>query len=185
VALVAFLRGINVGGYRSFRPGVLARQLQHLEAVNIGAAGTFVIRAAIPRAQLRAELMGSLPFEAEIAICTDREVLRLVSRNPFTGRRARPEIVRFVSVLSRPPRATPSTPLRLPSRGRWLVRVLERENRFVIGLYRREMKVISCLGALDRLYGAPVVTRNWTTIVAIAGALNATKNTADTINQHG
>jgi uncharacterized protein (DUF1697 family) len=175
VALVVFLRGINVGGYRTFRPAVLARQLRHLGAVNIGAAGTFVIRAAIPRVRLRTELIRRLPFEAEIAICEDREILELVTRNPFAGRRVRPEIVRFVSVLSRLPRGAPSTPIRLPASGRWLVRILEIENRFVIGLYRREMKVISCLGALDRLYGGPVATRNWTTILAIVRALNATK----------
>jgi len=37
VALVVFLRGLNVGGYRNFRPAALARQLHHLDAVKIGA----------------------------------------------------------------------------------------------------------------------------------------------------
>jgi hypothetical protein len=44
VALVVFLRGANVGGHRTFRPAVLARDLEHLDAVNIGAAGTFGAR---------------------------------------------------------------------------------------------------------------------------------------------
>ena len=47
MALVVFLRGVNVGGHRSFRPTTLAEQLKHLDAVNIGAAGTFVIRQPI------------------------------------------------------------------------------------------------------------------------------------------
>ena len=38
MALVVFLRGVNVGGHRTFRPTVLAKQLRHLDAVNIGAA---------------------------------------------------------------------------------------------------------------------------------------------------
>ena len=173
--LVVFLRGINVGGHRTFRPAALAGQLQHLGAVNIGAAGTFVIRAAIPRARLRSEFARRLPFDAEIAICAGRDILSLVSRSPFAGRRSRPEIIQFVSVLPRLPRAAPPAPIRLPSRGRWLVKILEREHRFVIGIYRREMKVISCLGKLDRLYGAPVATRNWATIVAIAAALKSTR----------
>ncbi len=33
------------------------------------------------------------------------------------------------------------------------------------------MKVIGYLGALDRLYGVPVTTRNWNTIAAIARVL--------------
>jgi hypothetical protein len=33
------------------------------------------------------------------------------------------------------------------------------------------MKVIGLLGALDRLYGVSVTTRNWNTIAAVAGVL--------------
>ena len=65
----------------------------------------------------------------------------------------------------------PSTPLRLPSSGKWLLEILAREGRFVIGQYRRHMKVISYLGAVDRLFGVPVTTRNWNTITAIAKVL--------------
>lgn len=47
MALVVLLRGINVGSHRTFQPSVLAKQLKHLDAVNIGAAGTFLIRRPI------------------------------------------------------------------------------------------------------------------------------------------
>ena len=47
----------------------------------------------------------------------------------------------------------------------------KRRNRFVFGLYRRHMKVISYLGMFDRLFGVPVTTRNWNTITAIASVL--------------
>ena len=39
MALVVFLRGINVGGHRTLRPSRLAQQLSRFDAVNIGAAG--------------------------------------------------------------------------------------------------------------------------------------------------
>jgi uncharacterized protein (DUF1697 family) len=52
------------------------------------------------------------------------------------------------------------------------MKVLARENQFVIGLYRRHMKVISYLGTLDRVFGVPVTTRNWNTITAIAKVLS-------------
>ena len=74
-------------------------------------------------------------------------------------------------MLSQRPRLTPSTPMRFPSSGQWLMKILTRRNRFVIGMYRRHMKVIGFLGALDRLYGVPVTTRNWNTIAAIARVL--------------
>ncbi|HEU4504389.1 MAG TPA: hypothetical protein VFR79_06135, partial [Nitrospira sp.] len=82
-----------------------------------------------------------------------------------------PDIVRFVSVLSQRPRLAPSTPMNFPASGKWLLKILARDNRFVFGIYRRHMKVISYLDTIDRLFGVPVTTRNWNTITAIARVL--------------
>lgn len=172
MALVVLLRGVNVGGHRTFRPSRLAEQLRHLDAVNIGAAGTFVIRQPVSRAQLRAEFTRRLPFDAEIMICQGREIVSLMSRDFFSDHAVRPDIVRFVSLLSQSPRSAPSTPMSFPSTGEWLVRVLAREKRFVVGLYRRHMKAIRYLGTLDRVFGVPVTTRSWNTITAIAKVLD-------------
>jgi uncharacterized protein (DUF1697 family) len=172
VSLVVLLRGLNVGGHRAFRPTRLAEQLQHLGAVNIGATGTLVIRQPVSRAQLRAEVARKVPFEAEIMICAGREIVRLLTGDYYAGQPVRPDIVRFVSVLSRVPRSAPRLPIRLPPRGKWLLKVLAREGRFVFGVYRRDMKVISYLGTLDRLFGVPATTRNWNTVTAIAKVLN-------------
>ncbi len=177
MALVVFLRGINVGGHRTFRPTVLAKQLKHLDAVNVGAAGTLVVRHPVTRAKLRAELKRRLPFEAEIMICHGQEILGLMAQDFFAGHRVRPDTVRFVSVLSRRPRAAPELPMSLPSHGKWLVRVLARDDRFVIGLYRRHMRVISYLGTLDRVFGVPVTTRNWNTMTAVARVLDCPATT--------
>jgi uncharacterized protein (DUF1697 family) len=171
VALVVLLRGVNVGGHRTFRPTTLAEQLKHLDAVNIGAAGTFVIRQPITQLQLRAELSRRLPFAAEIMICRGREILGMMSQNHFADQPVRPDIVRFMSVLAKRPRVAPSTPMRFPQSGEWLLKILARDNRFVFGVYRRHMKVISYLGMLDKLFGVPATTRNWNTITAIAKVL--------------
>ena len=171
MALVVLLRGVNVGGHRTFRPTMLAERLKHLDVVNIGAAGTLVIRRPFTRAQLRAELARSLPFDTEILICQGREIVRLMTQDPFADHPARPDIVRFVSVLSRRPRSAPSTPMTFPASGKWLLKVLATDDRFVFGLYRRHMKAIGYLGTLDRLFGVPVTTRNWNTITAIARVL--------------
>ena len=171
MALVVLLRGVNVGGHRKLRPAALAAQLKHLRAVNIGAAGTFVIKTPVSRADLRAEFAKRLPFEAEIVVCQGRDVVRLLSRDIFAGHPPRSDVVRFVSVLSRNARMTPSLPVSFPATGKWLLKILATDKRFVFGLYRREMKAIGYLGTLDRVFGVPVTTRNWNTITAIAKAL--------------
>jgi uncharacterized protein (DUF1697 family) len=150
---------------------MLAEQLEHLGAVNIGAAGTFVISRPVTQAQLRSEVARALPFEAEIIICQGREIIRLMSHNHFADQAVRPDVVRFVSVLAKRPRSAPSTPISFPSSGKWLLKILARDNRFVFGVYRRHMKAIGYLGTLDRLFGVPVTTRNWNTITAIAKVL--------------
>jgi uncharacterized protein (DUF1697 family) len=99
VALVVLLRGVNVGGHRTFRPSALAEQLKHLDAVNIGAAGTFVIRQPVGRAQLRLEFARRLPFDAEIMICSGREISTLLAHTCFrTIRPARHHPVRECAV---------------------------------------------------------------------------------------
>ena len=172
MALVVLLRGVNVGGHRTFRPSNLAEELKHLDIVNIGAAGTFVVRKPVSAARVRDEFARRLPFETHIMICQGRDIARLVSRDFFAAHAGRPDVVQFVSVLAHSSRSAPPTPLSIPSSGKWLVKVLARENRFVVGVYRRQMKAISCLGTLDRVFGAPLTTRNWNTITAIAKVLD-------------
>ena len=172
MALVVLLKGVNVGGHRAFRPTTFTEQLKHLDVVNIGAAGTFVIRRPVTQAKLRAELARRLPFAAEIMICPGREIVRLLSHNHFADLPLRPDIVRFVSVLAQRPRSAPVMPMTFPSSGKWLLKILARDNRFVFGVYRRHMKTIGYLEKFDRLFGVAATTRNWNTITAIATVLS-------------
>jgi uncharacterized protein (DUF1697 family) len=167
VALIVFLRGVNVGGHRRFRPSILARELSRYDVVNVGAAGTFVVRKPGSRAKFRAELLRKLPFEAEVVLCDARDLVRLETENPFGTEPARPDIVRFVSILANAGGVPASMPIALPSGREWLVRLIASKKRFVFGVYRRHMKTISYLGQIDKLFGAPATTRNWNTISAI------------------
>ena len=171
MALVVLLRGVNIGGHKTFRPTMIAEQLKHLDVVNIGAAGTFVIRKPVKQAQLRSEIIRRLPFDSKIVICQGKAILDLVSNNPFRGARNQPGTKRFVSVLSQAPRLEPSMPISLPSTGRWLVKIQARTGRFIVGMYRPDMKVIGHLGTLDRLFGVPLTSRSWNTFIAIARVL--------------
>jgi uncharacterized protein (DUF1697 family) len=172
MALVVFLRGINVGGHRRFRPSILARALSKYDVVNVGAAGTFVVRKPGSRTNFRAALMKKLPFEAEVALCDGRDLIRLMIHNPFGTEPQRPDVVRFVSILSRASRVRPTLPITLPPSGEWLVRVIAARDRFVFGEYRRQMRTIGLLGQIDKLFGVPATTRNWNSIGAIVRVLN-------------
>src|SRR6185312_11959208 len=101
MALVVFLRGVNVGGHRTFRPSVLARELSAYDVVNVGAAGTFVVRKPGTRDKFRAALKSKLPFETEVVLCEGRDLLRIETENPFATEKSSPDIVWFVSVLSK------------------------------------------------------------------------------------
>jgi uncharacterized protein (DUF1697 family) len=171
MALVAFLRGVNVGGHRTFRPSVLARELSGYDVVNVGAAGTFVVRKPGSRAKFRAEVLRRLPFEAEVVLCDGRDLVRLEIENPFGTEPSRPDIVRFVSFLSEAGRIRPLLPITLPPGGEWFVRVIASTNRFVFGVYRRHMKTITYLSQIDKLFGVRTTTRNWNTVLTVVRIL--------------
>jgi uncharacterized protein (DUF1697 family) len=173
MALVIFLRGVNVGGHRTFRPSVLAEELSDHDVVNVGGAGTFIVRNPGSRSRIRAELLRKLPFVAEIAICDAQDLFRLAKADPFGNKPAPAGIVRFVSILSKAGRIRVQLPVTIPKEGEWFVRVLGREGRFVFGVYRRHMKTIGCLGQIDKLFGAPATTRNWNTILTVIRILKS------------
>lgn len=171
MALVVLLKGVNVGGHRRFRPSVLAEELRRFDVVNIGAAGTFVVRKAVGRMSLRAELARRLPFVTEVMICEGREILRAASGNPFAGHPAGPQIIQFVSVLARHRQPLSPLPMSFPATGEWGLKILAHRDRFVFGVHRREMKAIGYLGRLETTFGMPLTTRSWRTIQDIARIL--------------
>jgi uncharacterized protein (DUF1697 family) len=80
MACVVFLRGVNVGGHRTFRPSVLASEMAGFGIVNVGAAGTFVVQKPISQAELRRELCRRLPFETEVMICRAMDTIKFLGR---------------------------------------------------------------------------------------------------------
>jgi uncharacterized protein (DUF1697 family) len=171
MALIVFLRGVNVGGHRIFRPSVLAREMSDFDVVNVGAAGTFVVRKPGPRAKFRTALLRKLPFETDVVLCDGLDLLRIEAQNPFVAEPSAPDVVRFVSILSKAGAVRAKLPITFPADDPWLVRVLAADGQFVFGMYRRHMKTIGYLGQIDKLYGGPATTRNWNTIVAIVRIL--------------
>ncbi len=194
---VVFLRGVNVGKANRCRPALIAKQLTRFGVVNVGAVGTFVVRKNVSESALRAAIAKKLPFKSEIMICPARDVIKLASKGPFARQPSGPDITRFVSVLAKPLRRaigsdsrqtsnlksasgrirrgahqTFDVPLSLPSDDDWLLKIIAIQGRFILGLYRRQMKAISYLGKIEKLLGVPATTRNWNTMKKVAEILD-------------
>ncbi|MCA1837220.1 MAG: DUF1697 domain-containing protein [Actinobacteria bacterium] len=168
---MVFLRGVNVGGHRRFRPSIFAQELSKYDVVNVGAAGTFVVRKPVARVKLRAALRRKLPFETEVALCDGRELIRLAAANPFGVDQPGPGVVRFVGIFSKTGQTPLALPITLPAEGQWLVRLIGSQGCFVFGEYRRHMRTIGYLGRIDKLFGVLATIRNWNTIMAIVRIL--------------
>ena len=100
MALVVFMRGVNVGTAKRFQPSLLAGELKHLGVSNLGAAGTFVVRGKIGQAALRAEFLRRLPFACDLMVCEGRDLLKLAAAEPFPESSNDPNLRRFVSILA-------------------------------------------------------------------------------------
>jgi uncharacterized protein (DUF1697 family) len=169
---VVFLRAVNVGTANRCRPADIAKKLAKYGVVNIGAVGTFVVRKEVSETTLRMAFARQLPFKCEIMICPARDVLKLVEKDPFAGQPSGPNITRFVNVLHKPIRKLPPLPLSFPSDDQWLAKIIAIKGRFVLGVYRREMKAIGYLGKMEKQIGVPATNRNWNTIEKVAKILN-------------
>jgi len=169
---VVFLRAVNVGKANRCQPALIAKQLAKFGVLNIGAVGTFVVREDVRESALRAAIAKKLPFKCEIMVCPARDIIKLTSKDPFSGQPSGPDITRFVNVLHKQLHSPPSIPLSLPSEEDWLLKIVAIRDRFVLGLYRRQMRAISYLGKIEKLLGVPATTRNWNTIKKVAKILS-------------
>jgi uncharacterized protein (DUF1697 family) len=166
---VVFLRAANVGGKNVFRPAQLAVALAHLDAVNVGAAGTFLVRGSASAASIRREVLAHLPFELEMSVRPAREILQLVRSEPFAHAQLSRDLRGWVAVLAKPSKAPPALPLRVPEGKAWSVRFDRVEGAFAMGLWRRPTRGFTFPGkVVEDSLGVRATTRWWETIVRIA-----------------
>jgi uncharacterized protein (DUF1697 family) len=171
MASVIFFRAVNVGGHQKFRPSKLARELSDFRVVNIGAAGTFVVREQVSPAKLRDEIWRRLPFQPELMICPANEVVKLAGGSWFGDAPANEDIGHFVSVLQQAPRAKPLLPIEQPAGAKWEVRVVALSGRFALSI--RKLGQTYSNAVVEKHFGVPATTRNWNTIVAIRDILES------------
>lgn len=175
MASVIFFRAVNVGGHQTFKPSALAKELADFGVVNIGAAGTFVVRETVSDARLREAIFNRLPFKPELIICPAVEVVVLatpymleqVKAKLFQDEHAPSGMTRYVTILQNAPTKPSGLPLEFPATGKWEVKTIAIIERFALSLHRPGPKKIYPNAVLEKALGIPATTRNWNTILAI------------------
>jgi uncharacterized protein (DUF1697 family) len=176
MAQVVFLRGVNVGGHKTFRPAEVAKKLADLDVVNIGAAGTFVVRKKLGPAALKAKLLEALEFDAELMICPDRDLLDLTDDDPFVVEPGPKDAKRYVTIMAKPAKAPPRLPITQPAGPNWEVWVFALWGRYAFSHARRlGERVVYPNAVIEKHLGIAATTRNWNTIEAIVKILRGSR----------
>jgi uncharacterized protein (DUF1697 family) len=170
MALVVFLRGVNVGRHKRFLPAQLAEDLAAFDVVNVGAAGTFVVRAPVPKATLLAEMRARLAFDADIIIAKGTQLIEFARSAPFGRRPPAEHERRFLSVMLKRP-AAPKLPVFYPAGDNWQVKIVVVSGTLVASIWRRQPGTpIYPNAALEKQCGV-ATTRNWNTVETICNVL--------------
>lgn len=170
MASVVLLRGANLGKKR-FSPKAVEAALADLDAVNVGAAGTFVVRKRVAAATLRERVQAELPWgDAEMVVCTAKEVLDALAAGGDVDAPAGAR--RFATAMARKPAKPPKLPLDAPPGAKWGVRVAKLSGRFALGA-RRSMAEAGVYPneVVEKAFGVRATTRDWPTMERVAALL--------------
>ncbi len=172
MAHVVFLRAGNVGGRNVFRPAQLASALKHLEVVNVGAAGTFLVRSGASATSIRREILAQLKFEPQVALIPAGEILDLLRMKPFSKVAFSNDQRGWVAVLCGKPKTHPPLPLTRPAGRSWSVRFDRMDGAFALGVWRRRPDgFVSPNQVVEKALGIPTTTRYWETIERVGKLL--------------
>ncbi|HET7224547.1 MAG TPA: DUF1697 domain-containing protein [Candidatus Eisenbacteria bacterium] len=171
---VVFMRAANVGGHNVFRPAQLAAALAHLDVVNVGAAGTLLVRGRSTPGAVAREVRAHMAFEPELIVRPAREILALVRSDPFAGVRFPNGVRGWVAALDSAPSKRPALPLTRPQGRPWSVRIERTTGAFALGTYRRTPAgSVFPSAVVESALGVRATTRWWETFVRVAELIEA------------
>jgi uncharacterized protein (DUF1697 family) len=174
-AIVAFLRGVNVGGHKKIAMAVLKSAFESMGFRNMRtvlASGNVVFEAPEkdPKRDLTVgrELERAFGFPVKVVLRTVRELRAMVASDPFKSVPSGPNVRLSVTFLAQ--RTPNRSRLRLPApaKGVRIVRVRPGEIFSAVTL-SPDVGTPDLMAHLDKALGDEVTTRNWNTILRIAG----------------
>jgi uncharacterized protein (DUF1697 family) len=171
ITYVAFLRGINVGGNKQISMKDLAALFERagfrniktiLNSGNVVFASKESPEASLAR-KIEKAIQDEFGFEVGIQIRTLDVIKKLVERNPFKQFKPDKDTHWYVTFLDK-------SGIKLPAVTSDFYKLISiRDHALFSVLYRQKGKAPDFMAFLDKTFGKKVTTRNWNTIVRIAG----------------
>jgi len=175
VAYVAFLRGINVGGHRLIKMTELARIFSEMGLAGVRtviASGNVLFTSNETHegrlaTKIERDLNIALGYEVDVMLRSIERLRELVELRPFPEKDA--ETHHYVTLLKEAPASVPDLPANFPNEGFSVLAVDDREifwlsRKLPNGRHGDSGKYFA------RAFGkTPATTRNWNTIVKMAG----------------
>jgi hypothetical protein len=167
MASVVLLRGANLGS-RRFSPKAVEAELRDLDAVSIGAAGTFVVRRPPARSTLLERIEAAVPFDPQAILVTGAQVRAAIVAGAKLEPPAGSKL--FATAVEKVPKA-PRVPLEEPE-GKWGLRVVALEGPFALG-FRRPVAVAGVYpnAVIEKAWGVRATTRDWATLEKVGKLL--------------
>jgi uncharacterized protein (DUF1697 family) len=172
---VALLRGINVGGHKKVSMADLKKAFESLGFKNVRtvlASGNVVFEAPekdrAPAGTIGAKLERAFGFPVPVVLRTIRELQAIIASDPFKEAVSGPGVKFYVTFFSEKRTSRPDRLPPKPDADFRLVRVTPSE---VFSVIRPspDAGTPDLMAFLKRAFGKEVTTRNWQTVIKLAG----------------
>jgi uncharacterized protein (DUF1697 family) len=172
---IALLRGINVGGSHKVPMAELRTTFEEMGFTNIQTllnSGNVIFEAdagekPILEDNIALRLEDTFGFSIPVLVRPAREIRQLIEKDPFQNIDIHKNIRLYVTFV----KDNPNGKLNLP----WnstdgTFRIITAENKSVCSVLDiSHIKTTDAMNILEKTYGKDITTRNWNTILKIAG----------------
>ncbi len=174
-AIVAFLRGINVGGHHKIPMPDLKAAFESMGFRNVRtvlASGNVVFEPTGKKAEdlegtIARGLAGAFGFPVPVLLRSVREIADLVAADPFKGLAPGADAKLYVTFLPRDRPGASRAKLPAPPKGARIVSVRPGEICSAVAL-SRGVGTPELMAFLEKSLGRDVTTRNWQTVTKLA-----------------
>jgi uncharacterized protein (DUF1697 family) len=173
---IALLRGINVGGSKKIEMAALRKLLASLGFENVKtvlASGNAAWDAesddtAAMQTAIEHGIEATFGFSVNVIVKPREQVERLVASDPFGGVEVTKDTRLYVTFLPAPTQTQLEIPYHAPAQDFIILSVTDTAVCSVLTLSPTS-RTVDSMSILEQVFGKNITTRNWNTVVKLAG----------------